>query len=170
MDSLASNELDSRLKVSMMLCASGGDNYGVHTVTDGEAISSRRGRVVVAKVGLDGHDRGVKVVARVLRDAGFEVVYLGLRQTPEGIASAALEEDVDLVGLSMHSGAHLTLVPAVLKEMRRLGLDIPVLVGGIVPERDVATLKSLGVSAVLPPGSSDEDVIGAVSAAVAGKA
>lgn len=128
-------------------------------------LTQSRGRVVVAKVGLDGHDRGVKVIARILRDAGFEVVYLGLRQTPATVANAALEEDVDVVGLSMHSGAHLTLVPAVFKEMHRLGVDIPLLVGGIVPARDVSLLKSMGVADVLSPGSSNEDVIHAVTSA-----
>jgi methylmalonyl-CoA mutase C-terminal domain/subunit len=120
----------------------------------------------VAKVGLDGHDRGVKVVARMLRDAGFEVVYLGLRQTPATVATAALQEDVDLVGLSMHSGAHLTLAPAVVKELRDRGLQIPVIVGGIVPDRDIAALEESGVVAVLSPGASREEVIAAVLRAV----
>jgi methylmalonyl-CoA mutase, C-terminal domain len=128
------------------------------------------GRVLVAKVGLDGHDRGVKVVARMLRDAGFEVVYLGLRQTPATVATAALQEDVDLVGLSMHSGAHLTLAPAVIKELRDRGLQIPVIVGGIVPKRDIAPLYESGVMAVLSPGASREEVVAAVRRAVEGEA
>lgn len=131
--------------------------------TDGGA----RGRVLVAKVGLDGHDRGVKVVARMLRDAGFEVVYLGLRQTPESIAAAAVEEDVDVVGLSMHSGGHLTLAPAVVEAIRARGIDTPVVVGGIVPDRDVEVLKSRGVVAVLTPGASEEQVVETVARAVA---
>ena len=127
---------------------------------------SSAGRVLVAKVGLDGHDRGVKVVARMLRDAGFEVVYLGLRQTPATVATAALQEDVDLVGLSMHSGAHLTLAPAVVKELRDRGLHVPVIVGGIVPDRDIVPLQESGVVAVLSPGASREEVIAAVRQAV----
>ena len=124
------------------------------------------GRVLVAKVGLDGHDRGVKVVARMLRDAGFEVIYLGLRQTPDTVANAAMQEDVDLVGLSMHSGGHLTLAPAVIKELRQRGLDVPVIVGGIVPDRDVELLHEAGVVAVLSPGASKEEVVRAVSEAI----
>jgi methylmalonyl-CoA mutase, C-terminal domain len=124
------------------------------------------GRVLVAKVGLDGHDRGVKVVARMLRDAGFEVIYLGLRQTPVTVATAAMQEDVDLVGLSMHSGGHLTLAPAVIKELRSRGLDTPVIVGGIVPERDIATLREAGVVAVLSPGASKDEVVRSVRNAI----
>jgi methylmalonyl-CoA mutase cobalamin-binding domain/chain len=124
------------------------------------------GRVLVAKVGLDGHDRGVKVVARMLRDAGFEVIYLGLRQSPVTVANAAVQEDVDLVGLSMHSGGHLTLAPAVIEELRSRGLDIPVVVGGIVPARDVEALKAAGVVAVLSPGASKDEVVGAVNDAI----
>jgi methylmalonyl-CoA mutase cobalamin-binding domain/chain len=116
-------------------------------------------RVLVAKVGLDGHDRGIKVVARILRDAGMEVIYGGLRQTPASIAATALEEDVDAVGLSMHNGAHLTLAPAVVKALRDAGLDIPVVVGGIVPDVDRPRLAAAGVAAVLGPGASDEEVI-----------
>ncbi len=126
-----------------------------------------RGKVVVAKVGLDGHDRGVKVVARMLRDAGFEVVYLGLRQTPASVAAAALQEDADAVGLSMHSGAHLTLAPAVVHALRDAGLDTPVIVGGIVPARDVDRLLDKGVVAVLSPGASEEEVVTTVVEAMA---
>ena len=125
-----------------------------------------RGRVLVAKVGLDGHDRGVKVVARMLRDAGFEVVYLGLRQTPDTVASAALEEDVDVVGLSMHSGGHLTLAPAVVAALRARGLATAVVVGGIVPARDVAALHEAGVAEVLTPGASQDEVVAAVTRAI----
>ena len=97
-------------------------------------------RILVAKVGLDGHDRGVKVVARILRDAGFEVIYTGLFQTPETVAAAAVDEDVDAIGLSMLSGAHMTLAPAVVAAVRARGADIPVLVGGIVPDHDLDEL------------------------------
>jgi methylmalonyl-CoA mutase, C-terminal domain len=121
----------------------------------------------VAKVGLDGHDRGVKVVARMLRDAGFEVIYLGLRQTPVTVATAAMQEDVDLVGLSMHSGGHLTLAPAVINELRSRGLNVPVVVGGIVPDRDIEALKEAGVVAVLAPGASKDEVVAAVQDAIA---
>ncbi len=126
--------------------------------------------MLVAKVGLDGHDRGVKVVARMLRDAGFEVVYLGLRQTPATIAAAAAQEDVDVVGLSLHSGGHLTLAPAVVDALAAAGLDIPVVVGGIVPARDVDRLLECGVRAVLTPGASEVEVVAAVADAVAGGA
>ena len=124
-------------------------------------------RVLVAKVGLDGHDRGIKVVARILRDAGMEVIYAGLRQTPAMIAAAAAQEDVDVVGLSMHNGAHLTLAPAVVDALRDAGLDTAVVVGGIVPDIDIARLHDAGVAEVLGPGASNDDVIGAVRRAAA---
>jgi methylmalonyl-CoA mutase C-terminal domain/subunit len=119
-------------------------------------------RVLVAKVGLDGHDRGVKVVARILRDAGMEVIYAGLRQTPEMIAAIASHEDVDVVGLSMHNGAHLTLGPAVVAALRNAGLETPVVIGGIVPDIDLSRLFEAGVAAVLGPGASNDDVVAAV--------
>ena len=119
-------------------------------------------RVLVAKVGLDGHDRGIKIVARTLRDAGFEVIYGGLRQTPETIANAALQEDVDVVGLSMHTGAHLILAAAVIDALTARGLRTPVVVGGIIPARDLEALRALGVAAVLTPGASAEEIVGAV--------
>jgi methylmalonyl-CoA mutase C-terminal domain/subunit len=119
-------------------------------------------RVLVAKVGLDGHDRGAKIVARILRDAGMEVIYAGLRQTPAMIASAAEQEDVDVVGLSMHNGAHLTLAPAVVDALRAAGLETPVVVGGIVPDVDVERLHQRGVAKVLGPGASNEEVVEAV--------
>jgi methylmalonyl-CoA mutase cobalamin-binding domain/chain len=119
-------------------------------------------RVLVAKVGLDGHDRGIKVVARTLRDAGMEVVYAGLRQTPATIAAIAEQEDVDVIGLSMHNGAHRTLAPAVVSALRAAGLDTPVVVGGIIPDVDIPRLRDGGVAAVLGPGTSAEDVIAAV--------
>jgi methylmalonyl-CoA mutase cobalamin-binding domain/chain len=120
------------------------------------------GRVLVAKVGLDGHDRGVKVVARILRDAGFEVIYTGLFQTPETVSAAAVDEDVDAIGLSMLSGAHLTLAPRVVQRVQDRGVDIPVVVGGIIPEADVPSLLDRGVAAVLTPGASAEDVVATV--------
>lgn len=123
-------------------------------------------RVLVAKVGLDGHDRGIKVVTRLLRDAGFEVIYAGLRQTPDTVAEAALQEDVDCVGLSMHSGAHLTLGPATVAALRSRGLDTPVVIGGIVPERDIESLLAAGVAAVLHPGASEDEVVEAVRGAI----
>ena len=111
-------------------------------------------RVVVAKPGLDGHDRGAKVIARALRDAGFEVIYTGLHQTPEQIAAAAVQEDADAVGLSLLSGAHMTLVPKVIDELRAAGLeDVVVMVGGIIPDADIEPLKRLGVAAVFTPGA-----------------
>jgi methylmalonyl-CoA mutase cobalamin-binding domain/chain len=125
-------------------------------------------RVLLAKVGLDGHDRGLRVVARILRDAGFEVVFAGLRQTPEMVAAAATEEDVDVVGVSMHNGAHLTLAPAVIAALRGAGLDTPVVVGGIVPDQDLPAMEGAGVAAVLGPGASNEEVVAAVAAAAAG--
>jgi methylmalonyl-CoA mutase C-terminal domain/subunit len=125
-------------------------------------------RVLMAKVGLDGHDRGLRVVARVLRDAGFEVVYAGLRQSPETIAAMSAQEDVDVVGVSMHNGAHLTLAPAVVGALRGAGLETPVVIGGIVPPDDVALLLSVGVAAVLGPGASNDEVVATVRAAAAG--
>ncbi len=122
-------------------------------------------RILLAKVGLDGHDRGLRVVARVLRDHGFEVVFAGLRQTPESIAAAVAQEDVDVVGVSMHNGAHLTLAPAVVHALREAGLETPVVVGGIVPDVDVARLEADGVVAVLGPGASNEEVVAAVRSA-----
>ena len=121
-------------------------------------------RVLVAKVGLDGHDRGIKVVARLLRDAGMEVVYTGLFQTPESVAVAAIQEDVDVVGLSMLSGAHMTLAPLVVEALRSRGSDIPVVLGGIVPPRDLEELRELGIAAVFTPGASGEDIVATITA------
>ncbi len=124
-------------------------------------------RVLVAKPGLDGHDRGAKVIARALRDAGMEVVYTGLRQTPEMIAEAALQEDVDVVGLSILSGAHMALVPRVLDLLRATGLDdVPVFVGGIIPEDDLPALKQMGVSGVFGPGTSTGDIAAVIRGVV----
>ncbi len=116
-------------------------------------------RILVAKVGLDGHDRGIKVVARILRDAGYEVIYTGLFQTPQTVAAAAVDEDVDAIGLSMLSGAHMTLAPLVVDEVRKLGSEIPVVVGGIVPNQDVEPLMEAGIAAVITPGASADEVV-----------
>jgi methylmalonyl-CoA mutase C-terminal domain/subunit len=117
-------------------------------------------RILVAKPGLDGHDRGAKVVARALRDAGFEVVYTGLHQTPEMIANAAVQEDVDAVGLSIMSGAHNTLFPAVIDALQAKGAgDIPVFGGGIIPDEDVERLRAAGVKGVFTPGASLESIV-----------
>jgi methylmalonyl-CoA mutase C-terminal domain/subunit len=124
-------------------------------------------RVVLAKLGFDGHDRGLKVVARILRDAGMEVIYLGLRQTADSIARAALDEDADAIGISLHNGGHLTLAPRLVAAVRDAGLDVPVIVGGIVPDVDVPVLKQAGVAAVLGPGASADEVAAAVRGAVA---
>ena len=124
-------------------------------------------RVLVAKVGLDGHDRGIKVVARLLRDAGIEVVYTGLFQTPETVASAAIQEDVDLVGLSMLSGAHLTLAPLVVQALRARGSDVPVVVGGIVPSNDMTDLEAAGVAAVFGPGATAHEMVDTINRIVA---
>ena len=119
----------------------------------------RRYRVVVAKCGLDGHDRGAKVISRALRDAGFEVVYTGLRQTPEQVAQAALQEDADAVGLSVLSGAHLTLFPRLVGELRSRDLDdVLVFGGGIIPGPDIATLEAAGVAALFTPGATMQSI------------
>ena len=123
-------------------------------------MNERKIRVLVAKPGLDGHDRGAKIIARALRDAGMEVIYTGLRQTPEMIASAALQEDVDAVGISILSGAHNTLCPRIVNLLRENGMeDTLVLVGGIVPQEDILTLKEKGVSEIFLPGTSTEDIV-----------
>jgi methylmalonyl-CoA mutase C-terminal domain/subunit len=120
-------------------------------------------RVLIAKPGLDGHDRGAKVVARALRDGGMEVIYTGLRQTPQQIVAAAVQEDVDAIGLSILSGAHMTLVPEVLDLLKAQdAADIPVYVGGIIPEADVLALKQRGVKEVFTPGTSTDDIVRAM--------
>ena len=130
-------------------------------------MSERKIRVLVAKPGLDGHDRGAKVVARALRDAGFEVVYTGLHQTPEMIAAAAVQEDVDAVGLSIMSGAHNTLFPAVLNALRARGADeIIVFGGGIIPDEDIERLRAAGVKGVFTPGTPLKTIIDWVHANV----
>lgn len=130
-------------------------------------MSKRKIRVLVAKPGLDGHDRGAKVVARALRDAGMEVVYTGLRQTPEMIAEAALQEDVDVVGLSVLSGAHMALAPRIIELIRANGqTDVHIFIGGIVPDEDIPRLKALGIQGVYGPGASTEDIVREIRAAV----
>lgn len=117
-------------------------------------------RVLVAKPGLDGHDRGAKVIVRALRDAGMEVIYTGLRQTPEQVVEAAIQEDVDVLGLSMLSGAHMTLVPKIMAGLREQGADdITVVVGGIIPAEDVPKLKEMGVAAVFGPGTPLQTIV-----------
>jgi len=128
---------------------------------------SRRIRVLVAKPGLDGHDRGAKVVARALRDAGMEVIYTGLRQTPEMIAEAALQEDVDVVGLSILSGAHMALAPRIIELLKANGQEsVKVFIGGIVPDEDVPNLKQIGITGVYGPGASTEQIIRDIREAV----
>ncbi len=123
-------------------------------------MAERRIRVLVAKPGLDGHDRGAKVVARALRDAGMEVIYTGLRQTPEQIVSAAVEEDVDAIGISILSGAHNTIVPRICELMKKEKLDdVLLVVGGIIPDDDIPALKQAGVSAVFQPGASMQEIV-----------
>ncbi len=123
-------------------------------------MKKRPPKVLIAKPGLDGHDRGAKVIARALRDAGMEVIYTGLRQTPEMIAESALQEDVDVVGLSILSGSHMTLVPAVRQAMNTADLqDIPIVVGGIIPDKDRADLLAGGIHAVFGPGSGTNEII-----------
>jgi methylmalonyl-CoA mutase C-terminal domain/subunit len=125
-------------------------------------------RILIAKVGLDGHDRGIKVVARILRDAGYEVIYTGLFQTPETVAAAAVDEDVDAIGLSMLSGAHMTLAPLVVDEIRKRSGDIPVIVGGTVPDRDIPKLREQGVATVFTPGATADQIVAEVAAVLEG--
>ncbi len=127
----------------------------------------RKVRVLVAKPGLDGHDRGAKVIARALRDAGYEVIYTGIRQTPAMIAEAALQEDVDVVGLSILSGAHMALVPRVIEELKKLGLeDVVILVGGIIPDEDVPALLDMGVAGVFGPGTLTSEIVETIEKAL----
>jgi methylmalonyl-CoA mutase C-terminal domain/subunit len=123
-------------------------------------MAERKIRVLVAKPGLDGHDRGAKIVARALRDAGMEVIYTGLRQTPEMIVSAAVQEDVDAIGISILSGAHNTIIPRLAELMRAQGLDdVLLVVGGIIPDEDISGLKQAGVSEVFQPGASTQEIV-----------
>ena len=124
------------------------------------ALNPRPLRILVAKPGLDGHDRGAKVIARALRDAGMEVIYTGLHQTPEMVAEAAIQEDVDAIGLSLLSGAHMTLFPAILDELqKRGGGDIPVFGGGIIPDEDRPELQRIGVGAIFTPGATTQEIV-----------
>ncbi len=130
-------------------------------------MTEKKIRVLVAKPGLDGHDRGAKVVARALRDAGMEVIYTGLRQTPEMIAEAALQEDVDVVGLSILSGAHMALAPRIIQLLKANGqTDVKVFIGGIVPDEDIPRLKEIGITGVYGPGASTDDIIRDIRSAV----
>jgi methylmalonyl-CoA mutase C-terminal domain/subunit len=130
-------------------------------MTDANTHPQRKLRILVAKPGLDGHDRGAKVVARALADAGYEVVYTGLHQTPEMIAAAAVQESVDAVGLSIMSGAHMTLFPAVMDALKARGVaDMVVFGGGIVPKDDLVKLAELGVARVFTPGTSTQEIVG----------
>jgi methylmalonyl-CoA mutase C-terminal domain/subunit len=133
----------------------------------GAPESRRKIRVVVAKPGLDGHDRGAKIIARALRDAGMEVIYTGLHQTPEQIVETVIQEDADAVGLSILSGAHMTLIPRILELMRERDIDdVVVIAGGTIPGDDIAELKKLGVSEVFTPGASTQEIIDFVQGAV----
>ena len=133
--------------------------------------TERKIRVLIAKPGLDGHDRGAKVVARALRDAGMEVIYTGLRQTPEMIAEAALQEDVDVVGLSILSGAHMALAPRVIELLNSNGQDqVKVFLGGIIPDEDVSKLQEIGVTGIYGPGTLTDDIVGDIRQGVLGDA
>jgi len=123
-------------------------------------MTDKKIRVLIAKPGLDGHDRGAKVIARALRDAGMEVIYTGLRQTPEMIAAAAAQEDVDVIGLSILSGAHNTLCPRLLELLREKKMeDVPVIIGGIIPEADIPGLKQAGIAAIFLPGTATQEIV-----------
>ncbi len=126
-------------------------------------------RVLLAKPGLDGHDRGVKVVARALRDAGMEVIYTGLHQTPEQVVEAAVQEDADAIGLSILSGAHMALFPRIVELLKKNKIQVPIFAGGIIPEQDVPALKRLGIAAVFGPGTSTETIVKAIREKVEGR-
>ena len=135
-----------------------------------DATATKKIRVVVAKPGLDGHDRGAKIIARALRDAGMEVIYTGLHQTPEQIAATVVQEDADAVGLSILSGAHMTLVPRVVDLLKKQGADeVVVTVGGTIPADDAPALKELGVAEVFTPGASTDDIVGFIRGAAAAR-
>jgi len=133
-------------------------------------MSPKKIRVLVAKPGLDGHDRGAKVVARALRDAGMEVIYTGIRQTPEMIVEVALQEDVDVIGLSCLSGAHMELFSEVLERLKQRGIgNIPVVAGGVIPEDDIPSLQQIGIKAVFGPGTCTTEIVDSIQRLVAGK-
>ena len=135
----------------------------------GKKMEKRKIRVLIAKPGLDGHDRGAKVIARALRDAGMEVIYTGLRQTPEMIAEAALQEDVDAVGLSILSGAHNALVPRIIELLQANDMgEVPLFLGGIIPSDDITTMKAQGVAEVFGPGTSTQAIAASITEAVLG--
>ena len=132
-------------------------------------MAEKKIRVLIAKPGLDGHDRGAKIIARALRDAGMEVIYTGLRQTPEMIASAAIQEDVDVIGLSILSGAHNTICPQLMNLLREKGMnDVTVIVGGIIPEADISALKKSGIAEIFLPGTSTQDIVAFIHKRVPG--
>ena len=124
-----------------------------------EESGRKKLRILIGKPGLDGHSRGAKLIARALRDAGMEVIYTGIRQTPEQICKAALQEDVDMIGISILSGAHLALLKDVIRQLKKEDVDIPIIVGGIVPRKDIPKLENLGVKRVFGPGTSTDEVI-----------
>jgi methylmalonyl-CoA mutase C-terminal domain/subunit len=133
-------------------------------------MDERKIRVLVAKPGLDGHDRGAKVIARALRDAGMEVIYTGLRQTPEMVVEAALQEDVDVIGLSILSGAHMALVPRILELLHESDMaDVPLFLGGIIPNDDIPDLKEMGVAEVFGPGTNTEAIVASIRETVLGE-
>jgi methylmalonyl-CoA mutase C-terminal domain/subunit len=133
-------------------------------------IKEQKIRILVAKPGLDGHDRGAKVIARALREAGMEVIYTGLRQSPEMIVEAALQEDVDVVGLSILSGAHMELFPLIVDGLKQKGLDhVLIVAGGIIPEEDVPVLKKMGIEAIFRPGAMTQDIVDFINMAMADK-
>jgi methylmalonyl-CoA mutase C-terminal domain/subunit len=134
-----------------------------------ERAATKRIRVLMAKAGLDGHDRGVKVIARALRDAGMEVIYTGLHNTPEQVVRAALQEDVDVIGVSILSGAHMTIFPRILELMKEYGMDDVVLIGGgIIPDEDKEKLKEMGVHEIFGPGASTQEIVEFIQRAVSG--
>jgi methylmalonyl-CoA mutase C-terminal domain/subunit len=134
-------------------------------------MAEKKLRILVAKPGLDGHDRGAKIIARALRDAGMEVIYTGLHQTPEMIVNAAIQEDVDAIGMSIMSGAHMTLFPAVIELLKKSNAnDIAVFGGGIIPDDDIPKLKNLGVTEIFTPGSSTQDIVQWIRTNIAARA
>jgi methylmalonyl-CoA mutase C-terminal domain/subunit len=140
------------------------------TATASSGTINRKIRVVVAKPGLDGHDRGAKIIARALRDAGMEVIYTGLHQTPEQIAETAIQEDADAIGISILSGAHMTLVPKIVELLEAQGVDDVLLtVGGTIPTRDIEELKTMGVSGVFTPGASTDEIVEFIRSGVEGR-
>lgn len=147
-------------------------NRSCFDLSEGEMegkMASRKLRILIAKPGLDGHDRGAKVISRALRDAGFEVIYTGLRRTPEEIVTAAIQEDVDVIGLSILSGAHNVLFPKILDLLREKGAnDVHVIAGGIIPEKDIPGLKKIGIAEIFLPGTSSQDIVDWINANIPG--